>query len=398
MSLIIKNGLVWDGTGAPARADLAVVVDAGKVSCVCPAAEVVVKNDDEVVDAAGKFVMPGMIDCHVHIHSSGDADTREENRESVPLRTLRAAHYARLDLEAGFTTVRNMGSGSGIDMGLKQAMQMGLATGARVITCGSCITMTGGHGWMGGLEVDGVDEARKAARQLLKQGVELVKIMATGGVMTPGVEPGSPQLTEEEIRAAVEEAHKAGRKTATHAQGTEGIKNAVRAGIDSVEHGIFLDDEVIEMMKARGTALIPTLVAPYHIVEGGLAAGIPAYAVEKANRIIADHHKSFKKALAAGVRIGVGTDAGTPLNRHGDNSLELQMLVENGMTPEQALLAATKVNSEIADRANLIGTLEAGKLADILVVDGNPLEDIKVLRNKENIKLVIKDGKVAVSR
>ncbi|MGE5653874.1 MAG: amidohydrolase family protein [Bacillota bacterium] len=398
MSLIIKNGLVWDGTGAPARTDLAVVADNGKVTRLCPVSEVVVKDGDEVIDAAGKFVMPGMIDNHVHIHSSGDADTREENRESVALRTLRAAHYARLDLEAGFTTVRNMGSGSGIDLGLKQAMQMGLATGARVITCGSCITMTGGHGWMGGREVDGADEARKAARELLKQGVELIKIMATGGVMTPGVEPGSPQLTEEEIRAAVEEAHKAGRKTATHAQGTEGIKNAVRAGIDSVEHGIFLDDEVIEMMKARGTALIPTLVAPLHIVEGGLAAGIPAYAVEKANRVFDAHRNSFKMALAAGVKIGMGTDAGTPLNRHGDNSLELQMLVENGMTPEQALLAATKINAEIADRANLIGTLEAGKFADILVVDGNPLEDIKVLRNKENIKLVIKEGKVVVCR
>lgn len=398
MALIIKNGLVWDGTGTAPRTGLAVVVEGGKVSRLCPVTEVAIEDCDEVIDANGNFVMPGMIDCHVHIHSSGDADTREENRESAPLRALRAAQYARLDLEAGFTTVRNMGSGSGIDMALKRAMEMGIATGARVITCGSCITMTGGHGWMGGMEVDGVDEARKAARELLKQGVELIKIMATGGVMTPGVEPGSPQLTEEEIRAAVDEAHKAGRKTATHAQGTEGIKNAVRAGIDSVEHGIFLDDEVIAMMKERGTALIPTLVAPHHIVKGGLAAGIPAYAVEKANRIIDAHHHSFRMALAAGVKIGMGTDAGTPLNRHGDNSLELQLLVENGMSPEQALLAATKVNSEIADRAHLIGTLEAGKLADVLIIEGNPLDDIKVLRNKQNIKLVIKDGNVVVRR
>ncbi|MCL2548974.1 MAG: amidohydrolase family protein, partial [Symbiobacteriaceae bacterium] len=285
-----------------------------------------------------------------------------------------------------------------IDLALQKAQKAGFAGGARIITCGPCLTMTGGHGWMGGTEVDGCDEARKAARVNLKKGVELIKIMATGGVMTPGVEPGSAQLTEEEIRAAVEEAHKAGRKTATHAQGSQGIKNALRAGIDSIEHGFYLDDEILEMMLANGTALVPTLVAPFHIVEGGLAAGIPAYAVEKANRCAEDHLESFRRALAKGIKIGMGTDAGTPLNRHGENALELQKFVDNGMSNLQALLCATKVAAEVCDRAASLGTIEVGKLADLLIVEGDPLTDISLLVSKEPIKTVVKDGCVAFCR
>jgi imidazolonepropionase-like amidohydrolase len=291
-----------------------------------------------------------------------------------------------------------MGTQNYVDLVAEKARREGLFVGARIITCGPCLTMTGGHGWMGGLEVDGCDEVRKAARKNIKQGVDLIKIMATGGVMTPGVEPGSPQLTEEEMRAGIEEAHKAGRKTASHAQGVTGIKNVIRAGIDSIEHGFYLDDEAIEMMLKRGVALVPTLVAPFHIIEGGLTAGIAAYAVEKATRCYQDHLESFKRAHKAGVKIAMGTDAGTPLNRHGANALEIVKMVEHGMSNIEALLAATKVAADVCDRADLLGTITIGKLADILVIEGNPLQDITILQQSEKIKLVIQEGKVAHCR
>lgn len=399
MALVIKSANLWNGTGTPVQENMGIVMENGKFTRIAPCPEVIPNEGDTVIDVAGKFVMPGMIDCHVHVCSSGEPNEAVTMRDATDgYKVLIGAQMIRQDLEAGFTTVRNMGTEHYLDMDLKKAWSEGRITGSRIITSGPFITMTGGHGWTMGLESDGEDECRKHTRQVLRQGVEVVKIMATGGVMTPGVEPGSPQLTEPEIRAAVEEAHKAGRKTATHAQGTEGIKNAVRAGIDSIEHGIFLDDELLEMMKSRGTALVPTLVAPWHINDGGVAAGIPVYAVEKSMRIAPSHVKSFRMAVEAGLKIALGTDSGTPLNFHGCNAFELQLMIENGMSNEQALLAATKVASEVVDRANLIGSIEVGKLADLLIVDGNPLQDIQALVEKSHIKTVIQNGKVVHSR
>jgi imidazolonepropionase-like amidohydrolase len=213
--------------------------------------------------------------------------------------------------------------------------------------------------------------------------------------MTPGVEPGSPQLTLEELKAGVEEAGKAGRRTASHAQGTTGIKNAVLAGITSIEHGIFLSDEVIELMLEHGTYLVPTLVAPYWIVKKGRAAGIPDYAVKKSEDVIEAHLASFRKALAAGVKIAFGTDAGTPFNEHGANTFELELLVENGMTPLQALEAGTRVSAELLGIEDKVGTLEAGKLADVVVVAGDPLADIKAVRN---VQVVVKEGQIVKAK
>lgn len=398
MKLIVKNASLWDGTGSPVQAGMTIVMAEDKFVSITQE-DLEIKEGDTVIDAQGKFVMPGMIDCHVHVTSTGQPKdiTGNQNAPEAYL-ALIGAQMIQRDLEAGFTTVRNMGTKNFMDISIQKAWQEGRIKGARILTSGPCITMTGGHGWMGGLQSDGQDECRKSARLLLRNGVEVVKIMATGGVMTPGVEPGSPQLTEAEIRAAVEEAHKAGRKTATHAQGTEGIKNAVRAGIDTVEHGIFLDEELLVMMKERNTALVPTLVAPYHINQGGVAAGIPEYAVAKASQVAASHLNSFKMALQAGLTIALGTDAGTPLNFHGENALELQLMTENGMSNEQALLAATKTASEVVDRADLIGSVEVGKLADLLIIEGNPLEDISLLVKKDPIKIIIQNGKVVHTR
>jgi imidazolonepropionase-like amidohydrolase len=324
--------------------------------------------------------MPPVGDSFKVIMSESDATT-----------ALRAAVHAKKTLESGVTTVRDMGGKNYIDLALRDAIAGGMIPGPRMLASGRPVVMTGGHGWPMAREADGPDEVRKAVREQLKAGADVIKLMATGGVMTPGVEPGSPQLTLEELKAGVEEAGKAGRRTASHAQGTTGIKNAVLAGITSIEHGIFLTDEVIELMLERGTYLVPTLVAPYWIVKKGRAAGIPDYAVKKSEDVIEAHLASFRKALAAGVKIAFGTDAGTPFNEHGANTFELELMVENGMSPMQALEAGTRVSAELLGIADKVGTLEPGKLADVVVVAGNPLDDIKAVRE---VRLVIKEGRI----
>jgi len=252
--------------------------------------------------------------------------------------------------------------------------------------------MTGGHGWFIGRQADGPDEVRKAVREQLRAGADCIKFTATGGVMTPGVDPRSASLTEEELRAGVEEAHKAFRRAAAHAQGTAGIRNAVRAGIDSIEHGIFMDDEVLEEMRVRGTFLVPTLAAPENIIKYGEAAGIPRYAVEKSESVREVHRESFRAAMRAGVRIAMGTDAGTPFNRHGENAEEIALMVACGMTPLDAITAATGAAAELLDLAHETGTIEQGKQADLLIVEGDPLEDIRTLCRTEAIAGVLRSG------
>ena len=261
--------------------------------------------------------------------------------------------------------------------------------GPGIVAAGRNLCMTGGHGWTMGWECDGPDACRKAAREELKAGVDVIKIMATGGVMTPGVEPGSPQLTEEEMRAAIEEAHKAGRKTATHAQGNTGIKNALRAGIDSIEHGCYLDEESIGMMLKNGTYLVPTLAAPRNIVDYGVENGVPEYAVKKSLVVMDNHIRSFQDAYKAGVKIAMGTDSGTPFNSHSGSAFEMQLMVEAGMAPGDAIVAATRNAAECLDILERTGTLEVGKAADIIALPGDPLLDIKALKTVED---VFKDG------
>jgi imidazolonepropionase-like amidohydrolase len=254
--------------------------------------------------------------------------------------------------------------------------------------------MTGGHGWQMGREADGPDEVMKAAREQIKAGADVVKFMATGGVMTPGVEPGSEQFTEEELRAGIQEAHKVGRKTATHAMGTQGILNALRAGIDSIEHGVFLDEETISLMVNRDVPLVPTISALYHIESKGVEAGIPVFAVDKTIRLKPSHLESVRMAREAGVRVAMGTDAGTPFNVHGENLGELQRLVEVGYSPMEALESGTRIGARVLGQENELGTIEEGKLADLIVVDGNPPEDVGLLLKTEAIRLVMQGGKL----
>jgi imidazolonepropionase-like amidohydrolase len=358
--------------------------------------EAVQTHTDIVIDGTELTCLPGLFDCHVHISMDGLADPfRQIAEDSEAAAAYRSLRNAREHLKGGVVTVRNVGAKFNVDVALRDAIQQGLIEGPHIYASGEPIVMTGGHGHPMAIEADGVDEVRKAARKQLKSGVDLLKLMATGGVMTKGVEPGSPQLSEEELRCACEEAAHAGKTTAAHAQGVEGIKNAIRAGITTVEHGIFLDDEAIEMMLERGTFLVPTLAAPYHIVKNGLSAGIPAYAVRKAQDVMESHIQSFRKAYQAGVKIAAGTDAGTPFNLHGDFATELVLMVEAGMTPMDALHSATYVSAEAIRIHDVTGSLEKGKWADIILVEGNPLESIEDIRN---IRFVYKQGKCMVSK
>ena len=353
-----------------------------------------IPKDAQKIPMDGQVLLPGFIDSHIHIclDSSPDPMTSALT-ESQTMTTLKAAKAARQTLLAGITSVRDMGGKDGIDLGLRQAINLGLIPGPRMLASGKLICMTGGHGWQVGLEANGVDAVRKAAREQIKAGVDIVKLMATGGVLTPAVEPGSEQLTEAELKAGVEEAHKAGRKTATHAMGTKGILNALRAGIDSIEHGVYLDEEAVSLMVEKNVPLIPTLSALFNILNKGIEAGIPAFAVEKTLKVKPFHLESVRMARAAGVRIAMGTDAGTPFNIHGDNLRELKLLVDCGFSPMDAIEAGTRIAAQVLGMENQLGTIEEGKLADLVLIEGNPLEDIEILLKRELIRLVIKGGK-----
>lgn len=354
-----------------------------------------IPRDVHKIPLAGRTLMPGFIDCHVHLCLDGSADPIGSSlSEPLTITALKAAQFARKTLMAGVTSVRDMGGKEGIDLGLRDAIRSGLVSGPRMLACARLICMTGGHGWQMGREADGPDEVMKAAREQIKAGADMVKFMATGGVMTPGVEPGSEQLSEEELRAGIQEAHKAGKKTATHAMGTKGILNALRAGIDSIEHGVFLDEETISWMVKRDVPLIPTISALYHIESKGVEAGIPAFAVEKTHGVKPFHLESIRMAREARVRVAMGTDAGSPFNVHGENLGELKRLVKLGYSPMEALESGTRVASQVLGMEKDLGTVEEGKLADLLVVEGNPVEDIDLLLKPEAIPLIMQGGKL----
>ena len=250
------------------------------------------------------------------------------------------------------------------------------------------ICMTGGHGNRAGRIADGVEEVVKAVREQIHAGSGLIKIMATGGVMTPGVNPEDAHYSAEEMAAGIAEGHRFHRHCASHAQGAEGIMNAVHGGVDSIEHGIFLDDACIEAMLERGTYLVPTLAALSNILENA-SQGIPDYVVEKAERVAETHRSSIRRFYEAGGKIAMGTDAGTPFNRHGSNAQELRFMVDVGVTPMDAISVSTANGAVLMGLADE-GRIAAGGSADMLIVDGNPLEDIRAVSERENHRLVIK--------
>ncbi|WP_293170668.1 amidohydrolase family protein [Oceanithermus sp.] len=320
-------------------------------------------------------VVPGLVDAHVHLTMSGGLDpTADLEKWDDAYLLARAAGYLRGYLAAGVTAVRDLGSRAGSAIGLAQAVAQGLLEGPRVVAAGPVITPTGGHGWKFGIEADGSEGVRRAARAVFKQGATAIKFMATGGVMTPGVKAGAEMFDEEEMRAGVREAEKRGAVSAAHAQGLAGIKNAVRAGVRTIEHGAFdgWDEEVFELMKRQGTVLVPTLAAPDGILRG--EGRVPAFMVEKTRPIAERHRANTLEAYRAGVPIAAGTDAGTPLNGHPNLARELALLAEVGLELPDVLRAATTVASRALGHEDELGRIAPGYAADLVALDGDPLE------------------------
>jgi len=394
--LLIRGArIITDPDAEPLR-DAAVLAEQGRIRAVGPTEELEgAAGEAEVVDAQGHTLMPGLIDCHVHLTLDPEPDPWPQLNEPDAICALRAARNAERTLLAGVTTVRDMGAKNFVDVSLRQAIGRGLAVGPHLLVSGHCLVMTGGHGHYIGRQADGPDDLRRAAREQLRAGVDIIKLMATGGVLTPGVQPGAQQLEEAEMAAAVAEGHKAGRRAAAHAQGAAGIKAALRAGVDSIEHGIFLDPEAIHWMVERRVFLVPTLAAIHHILEHGVDGGIPAHAVDKSRACQEHHLRSFQTALTAGVPIAMGTDAGTPFSAHGDNALELELMVRAGMTPRQALAAATTQAARLLGLEKDRGGIREGMRADMLLVAGDPLADITVLRR--GLVQVYKSGSEVVN-
>ena len=294
------------------------------------------------------------------------------------------------------TTVRDLGGREYAELAVRDAVRAGVIAGPRVLCAGRAVCITGGHGWrLLGRQADGADDLRRAVREQLRAGADVIKLVATGGVMTPGVDPRAAQLTLEELRAGVDEAHRARRRAAAHAMADEGIAWCLDAGIDTIEHGVFLTDALAARMARQGTALVATLVAPHAIVEGGLDAGIPAFAVTKSVALRERHLESFRLALRAGVVIAAGTDAGTPLNPHGTIVPELALMVAAGMEPLQALRAATSDAARALGLEAETGSVAPGLVADLIAVEGDPATDVKAL---DAIRLVIADGRTVLSR
>ncbi|QLG26350.1 amidohydrolase family protein [Halorarum halophilum] len=345
-------------------------------------------RDDEVVaDLAGKFALPGLVDAHVHFSLSGERTVDDVVDMTDAELALVEARNARKTLEAGVTGVRAMGARD-IDVQLRDRVAAGDVPGPRAVANCRSITATGGHGHHLGREITGPNDARRAVREQAKLGAEFIKFMVTGGVTTPGTDPDEVALTDDELDALVDEAHRRGMHTSTHAHGAAGVTAAVQAGVDTVEHGTFLDEEAIEVMLAEDVTLVPTLSAPYHIVRNVDAA--TADVRRKTEHVYERHIESFRRAVEAGVRVAGGTDAGTPFNMHGANAAEIEFMSEYGMSPLEAIEAMTATAAEVVGLEGQ-GTLEAGTHADLLLCDADPTSDPTALNDPA---LVLKGGEV----
>ena len=393
--------LSYFSASSTALKDAIVVVENSKISYAGKEVDfhTKIEPDAEVFDLEGATLMPGLIDTHIHLSLDGTPNYFNLMITETPaLAAVRAVRKVKRILQSGFTTIRTMGDKGQIDIAINTAIKEGSIPGPRIQTSGNCLTITGGHGDMFPAHVsiegmarivDGPIESRKAAREQLKAGADNIKLMATGGGMSPG--PGTvPQLTIEEMKAAVEEAEKYDKTTAAHAIGTEGINNALKAGVRTIEHGTFLDEESIELFLEKNAYLVPTLSA-FKTLKYGREGGVPEYTIEKVEYYRTAHMKNLQKAIAAGVNVIVGTDAGTPFNYHGESAYELECLVENGLSPMRAIHCATRFAAEALKLENT-GIISARAIADLIVVNGNPLDDIKLLQDPGRIKMVFRGG------
>jgi imidazolonepropionase-like amidohydrolase len=408
---LIRNGVLIDGTGSEPVENGAVLIEDGKIRAAGALPSLPQVDGVEEIDAQGGYILPGLIDTHVHVMSEG-SDLVAIMQEPFSFKFYQSIQYLARTLECGVTSVRDA---SGADAGTKKAVEDGLIAGPRMQISISVLSTTGGHGDMYmpfGFEVpifpsypgnpagiaDGVEEVRKKVREVLRAGAEVIKVCSTGGVLSATDHPEFTQYSIDELKVMVEEARfRKGLRVMAHAQGAEGIKNAIRAGIHSIEHGMFIDDEAVELMLEHGTFLVPTLVAPVGVIEEAEATGkMPEYGLRKAKETLEIHRESIAKAYKAGVKIAMGTDAGVV--PHGTNLRELGLMADIGMSPMEVIVATTKTAAECLGWEERVGTLEPGKLADVVVTSVNPLTRIHDLANVENIALVIKDGEVVKDR
>ncbi len=401
---LVHAGALIDGVANSARERVTVIVDGGKIVAV-ENGWVEPGEGDEVVDLREQTVLPGLMDMHVHV--AGELSPRQYlerfQLEAVDY-AFRAVVYAERTLMAGFTTVRDLGAGGGVSISLRNAIAQGWVDGPRIFAAGKSLATTGGHadptngmaselfddpGPYEGV-INGVDEARAGVRQRYKEGADLIKITATGGVLSVAKNGQNPQFTEDEIRAIVETAADYGFHVAAHAHGAEGMKRAIRAGVRSIEHGSYMDAEAMELMKERGTFYVPTLLAGITVAEMAEIDGFfPDLVRPKAAAIGPLAVETFGKAYRAGVPIAFGTDSG--VSKHGENGREFRYMVEAGMPPLEAIRAATVRCAELLGVSDTLGSVEAGKIADLVAVTGDPLADITLL---ERIDFVMKDGVV----
>jgi imidazolonepropionase-like amidohydrolase len=400
---VLKAARMFDGKSGKISSPGVVVVTDGRISAT--GANAVVPSGAEVVDLGDATLMPGFIDAHTHLTGSDNYDFRkvfiDGLQKPIAELAIETTVNARKTLLAGFTTVRDVGSDHQLDVGLRNAIRSGVVIGPRMLVSVHAIGATGGHCDEGGFRqglfpettpeqgvVNGADQAREAVRIAHKYGADVIKTCATGGVLSLTDAVDTPQLTQDELNALVDEAHALHLKAAAHAHGAEGAKRAIRAGIDSIEHGTFLDDEALDMMKARGTYLVPTLMALVGARERLSGPGLPPVMKEKAEQAMAAHHDTMRRAIAKGVKIAFGTDAA--VYPHGRNAGEFNELVQVGMKPEDAL-RTTAAAADLLGWGDRIGTLESGKIADVVAVPGNPVENV---RATEQVLFVMKEGVV----
>jgi len=388
MTTLYTGGWIFDGTRL--LDDHAILVEGERITRLAPRAEFD-GHAGEQVDTRGCTLLPGLIDCHVHLCYAGEADPGTVVERLRPGEiAIRALQHAQASLAGGITGLRDCGGKDYLEFAARDACNSGRFLGPTIRAAGRMICMTGGHGNRIARVADGTDEVTKAVREQIHAGCDFVKLMATGGVLTPGVNPEDAHYSEAELRAGVHEAHRFQRHTASHAQGTAGIINAVQAGIDSIEHGIFMDERCLAAMLERQVFLVPTCAALMNILAHA-ERGIPDYIVDKTRRVAEHHRRSVRMFFEAGGRIAMGTDAGTPFNRHGDNALELAYMVDYGLTPVGALTAATVHAADLLGLHDR-GRIAMGAVADLLLVQGNPVDDITAAAHRDNHRRVVKNG------
>jgi imidazolonepropionase-like amidohydrolase len=396
MTTLLTHLTLFDGTGREPIREAAVMLDGERIAYAGPATGLTSPHPVSSLDLRGAFVMPGLIDAHVHLALSGEPDSHFPGSDGEA--ALAILKNAQRNLAAGFTSLRDLGGWNELEFAVRRSIQRGLFAGPRLCLAGRFISITeSGVDYYRGMYavVDGSAAMLAAVREQIKNGADLVKLGVTGAVLVEDGVPGATHLNPDEIATAVAEAAKFGRRVSAHAHGADGIRKAVEAGVHTIEHGTFLhrDPETIRLMAGRGVFLVPTLSAGWAILSGD-ATAVPDWIIEKSRPIQEDSLLSLRMAYEVGVPIANGSDAATPLNYHGDNAREIHWMQQAGLPALAALHAATGNAARALGWDDRLGTLQAGKLADLIVLEGDPLDDLRLLADKKSLRWVMKGGRI----